>query len=118
MHPDTGHVPGQRQGLGQCRADQQGADEAGASRVGNPIDRVGRIRLLQDSPDQRQQLADVIPRSELRHHAAIRRMQRNLAVQDVSQQPPLPVVYRDRAFVTGGFDAQHPHGDSRSTMAG
>ena len=117
MHADTGNIPGQRQGLGQRRADQQGADETGARRVGDPID-IDRARVLQDLPNQRQQLADVITRGQLRYDSAVGGMERDLAVQEMREQPPLAVIHGDRAFVTGGFDAQHPHGGSAIFVAG
>ena len=47
---------------------------------------------------------------KLRHHSAIGRMQIDLTVQTLGEQPPLGVEKGYACFVAGGFDAEYAHG--------
>ena len=59
--------------------------------------------------DQRKSLADMVARGQLRHHTAVARMNLDLAVKAVGQQPALTVVDSHAGLVTGRFYTQYPH---------
>ena len=56
------------------------------------------------------QLAYVITRGNLRHHATVLGMDVHLAEQGMRQQARFAVVQRHAGFVTGCFDAKYNHG--------
>ena len=73
-----------------------------------------RPGLGEDALDQRQQAPDVVAGGQLRHHAAVSRVQRDLGVQRVRQEPRLAVVDGHAGLVAGGFDAEDAHGPDYS----
>jgi ABC-type multidrug transport system fused ATPase/permease subunit len=99
------------QRVGDARADEQRAGEARPLGAGDGVERrLRRIRLGQHRLDQRHEPADVIARREFRHHAAVARVQVDLRMQPVREQPRRRVVDGDAGFVAGGFDAEDAHG--------
>ena len=73
-----------------------------------------RIRPLdagvaEDLTNQGQQAAQMVARSDLRHHAAIDRVQVNLAVQVMRKQAILGAVDSNPGLVTTGFNTQYVH---------
>jgi hypothetical protein len=54
----------------------------------------------------------VIARGEFRHHAAVHRVHRHLAVQGVAEQAAPAVVETKAGLVAGGFYAEDQHGGS------
>ena len=64
---------------------------------------------LDDRLGQGQQITNVVARSQFRHHAAIFRMEFNLAVQYVGEQTALAVIDREAGFIAGAFDSQDYH---------
>ena len=111
MDADRRATPGIGKASAEGRSDQQGADEARPRRIGNRID-VGRrgTRLGQRGTGQRQDTADVVPRSQLRYHPPIAVVHLGLAVQAMGQEAPFLVEDGNRGFIAGGLDAEDPHG--------
>ncbi len=87
VHANRRHIqcPGQR--ARHPGTDQQGTNQARAGGVGHAIEFVdAHTGLAQGLTDQWQQLAHVVTAGQLRHHAAVFGMQRNLAVHRVGAQ--------------------------------
>src|SRR5690606_12382888 len=87
--------------------------QARAGGVRHPVQVRGRqTGLGQGLPDQAQQLAHVVAAGQLRHHAAVFGMQRDLAVDRLRKQAGTGggVVDGHAGFVAGGFDAKDTHG--------
>ena len=101
-------------GVGKRCAHQQRPRQPGAGGVGDGIERLcGQSGLMQRLRQQARQAADVVARSQFRHHAAICRVQGNLRMQRLRQQPPLRGVENGHAgFITRTFDAQDFHAAS------
>ena len=82
MHRDQRSVPSEGQTRRQLRADQQRTRQSGALGVSDCFHvwprTLGRSQHL---IDQAQAVFDVVTASQLRHYAAIRRMQRDLRMQ-------------------------------------
>ncbi len=66
--------------------------------------------LGQQLAQQRHSAPQVIARGQLRHHAAVWRVQADLAVQRVAEQAALAVVQAKAGFVAGSFEAKDQHG--------
>ena len=104
------HAPGPGQAAADGAAHQQGADQSGAGGEGDAVDVVRRaVGVRQHLADQRQGLAHMITRGQLRHHAAVVGVQGDLAVQGVGQQALFGVVNGDAGFIAGGLDAEDSH---------
>ena len=85
--------------------------EPRAGGVGDEIDILDpAVRLRERGAGKRQQAADVVARGELRHHAAVERVQLHLRVQRVGEQPVARVVQRHAGLVAGSLDAEDQHG--------
>ena len=67
------------------------------------------VRLREDALRKRHHAADVVPRRELRHHAAVDRVHRDLRVQRVREQATGRVVHGEAGFIAGGFNADDDH---------
>jgi len=106
-----GHRP-RRRGTHQQRARQTRTGGIGdAAEIGR-----GQPGLGQGLAHQRQQLAHVVAAGQLGHHAAVVRVQLDLAVQGVGQQAlagrlRLPAQQGHAGLVAGGLDAEHRAGD-------
>ena len=94
---------GQR--LGRAHADEQRAHQARAIGHSNRIDvRQGHVRLLQAFIHHRIDALHVLARGNLRHHAAVHRMQRNLRRNDRGDDLAAVADDRRRRLVTAGFN--------------
>jgi hypothetical protein len=110
VHADRGHAPGPGQAAPDAGAHEQRPDQPGAGRVGHPVELAGRGPGVGQHPfNQRQQLAHVIARGELRHHPAELGVQAHLAVERVREQAPPRVDDGNAGLVAGSFDAENPH---------
>ena len=113
MDPDAWHPPRVGEAARDGRADQQCPHEARADRAGDavdrPLDSASQGARFQGFLQQRQQLTEVVARGKLGHDATIGRVQVHLAVDLVREQARDAVVDGNGRFVTGGFDAEHPH---------
>jgi len=99
-------VQRQTQAAGKRGADQQRAGQPRTLGVGDRIDlRQRSAAVLEGLLQQRNRAADVVARCQFRHHAAVRRMHRNLRVQRMRQQALFGIDQRNAGFVTGGFNA-------------
>jgi hypothetical protein len=66
--------------------------------------------FIQNPAGQRHEPADMVARSKLGHHAAVRLMHRNLGMHRVGEEPPrLAVVQRHAGLVAGGLDPEDQH---------
>ena len=93
MDADGRLLQGKGQTGGDARAHQKRTGQAGPLRVGDRIDvRKLAVGVVEDLLRQRQHPADVVARSQLRHHAAIVGMHAHLGVKRVSEQSTLAVV--------------------------
>ena len=92
--------------VGGAGADHQRADQPGACRVGDGV-QLGAFELCsrEHLVDQRQQAPGMVARGEFRHHTAVVRVHRHLAMQRIGQQAAVGVVKGDAGLVAGGFDA-------------
>ena len=79
-------------------------------------ERLSTIRMVQAAIKQREvderivlDDAQVIARRELRHHAAVGRVQFHLAVDLVREQAGGTVIDGHRGLVAGGFEPQYSH---------
>ena len=93
------HIQRACQGTPDRRADQQSAHQSRAGRVGNSIDVCTcAAGFFQAFIQQRQQLPDVIARSNLRHHAAIFGVDVGLRIQRMGHQAQFAIVNGERRF--------------------
>ena len=105
---DEGFPQREGDGLGGVQPGNQRTGQTGA--VGDRH----HVHVLQPQPaglhrllQHRRQVADVLPRGHLRHHAAVPGMQLRLRRDDVGTQHP-PVLHNPgRSLVAGCFDAQN-----------
>ena len=100
----------------QRPGDGFGGVEAGQQRPGQPrpVGYGHRVDVLQPHPaiahrplQRRRQVANVLPRGQLRHHAAIGRMELRLRRDDVRPQDAPVFHHPGRRFVAGSFNAQN-----------
>ena len=118
VHRHRRHAKTEGQAAADGRPHQQRADEAGAGGVGHAFDIAQRqAGAGEHLPHQRQGLAHVIPRGQLRHHPAELGVQGHLAVEGVGQQAPIAVVEGDAGLVAGGLDSQNAHAFSLKMAA-
>ena len=117
MHRNGGNAQAPGQSAPKRRPNQQGAVQPGTSGVGNAVQVAKRrAALLQGGFHQGRDFAYVVPRGQLRHHAAEGRVPLHLAVQQIGQQAPLRFVEGYAGFIAGGFDSKHKH--ERSALRG
>src|SRR5689334_15899690 len=113
MDADCGKAKAESEAVREGGADEKRAREAGALRERNRVEvRLASAGAAQHIPDQRQEPPDVIARRELRYHAPVRVVERDLRVERVGEQPAGTVVDRRPGLVAGGLDAQNQHGFS------
>ena len=111
---DQRDVQRHRQGLGRRQADDQGTDQPRAGRDGDRVQVAERhAGPVQGLVDHRQDLADVCPRGDLGHDAAVSLMQADLRGHDARTDPrhadvrrPRTLEDRRRRLVAGRFDGQ------------
>lgn len=104
--------------MGNRAADHQRADQARSGGVGNAFQVSTNLAgLSQHLIAQRQQLAHMVPRCQLRHHAAIVRVHIDLTEQGVRKQPLFAVEQGHAGFITGGFNTENQH-NIRATLIG
>ena len=102
-------------GLGRDQPDQQAADQTRPGGRGDPGELgKGQTGFRHDALDQTVEDLDVRPRRDLRHHAAVGGMARQLAVQRLGAHPPPGVDQGDPGLVAAGLDAEH---DGRAIRA-
>ncbi len=95
---------GKRDGLSGLEAHQQGAGQARALGGRHGIEPGGaHPGLRQSGARHRQQVPQVLARRQLRHHAPILGVQRDLGRNDVGQDPPL-LDQGGAGLVTGSLD--------------
>ena len=106
MHGDGRNLPGIGEAPGERGTGQQCPHQTGACGVSHALDRGRRTPAGREGfTNQRQEPAHVVARGELGHHAAVRVVQRVLAVKRVREQAGVLVQDGDRTLVTRGFDA-------------
>ena len=79
-------------GEGLCGrdSDEQGADQARAPSDGDPIDVAERgLRVVERAPHRGKQQLEMVPRRDLRHNAAVPRVQLGLGGDDVREDAAL-----------------------------
>jgi hypothetical protein len=108
MHANGGQTPGIGKTARETGANQQGADQARASRIGNSVDMVPiHGRIPHNLVDLASKSPNMVPRGQLRHHPAIGTVHGDLAPQLVGQESSDRVVKGDTRFITRGFDAKY-----------
>lgn len=65
--------------------------------------------LIEQRFDHWKQVANMIARSQFRDHTAIFRVQCNLGMNAMSEQPCGNIVQRHTGFVAGGLDSEYKH---------
>jgi hypothetical protein len=68
------------------------------------------VRIGEDLLEQGNEFPHVIAGGQFRYHAAIVRVQVDLAVEDVCKEAGFAVVKGETCFVAGSFDAENEHG--------
>ncbi len=110
VHPDQGHVEGQRDGLGRGESHEERTDEPGTPRRGHGLDLApAGVRLPEPALEQRVQALQVRPGRELRDHAPEARVDVVLAREHVRADLQPVLHHGHRGLVAGGLDPQHPH---------
>ena len=111
MNAHGRHAERERHRMRERSADQEGAGEPRALRVTDTAQVAGRfMRFFQHLARERHQPADVVARSELRHHAAVRLVHRDLRMHGVREQPSrAAVVDRYPGFIAGRLDPKNQH---------
>ena len=72
IHPDEGNAARKGHGLGRGEAHQQGPDQAGAPRRGDPLDIVqGDGGIVERLKDDRDHGLDMLAGCDLRHDASV-----------------------------------------------
>ena len=112
---DEGHAEPERDGLAHGDADDQAADQPRARRRGHRVDRIEtELGLRQRLADRGIEQLDMGACGDLRHHAAIGRMQVELrahhARQDLAAAVFVPPHQRRRGLVAARLDAEHGQG--------
>ncbi len=108
MHRQHRAAPGETQSVRHATAHHQGANQARPGGIGDDV-RFFDPGLVQHPPDQRQQAAHVIAGGDLRHHAAVGRVQVDLAMQRMGDEALGHVVQRHARLIAAGFDAENVH---------
>ncbi|KAG1247953.1 hypothetical protein G6F65_019887 [Rhizopus arrhizus] len=111
MDADRRQVPRPGERLRHAGADEQGARQARAGRIGHGTD-VGHLQagLFQHLAGERHDAADVGARGEFRHHATVFLVHGDLGMQRVREQSPFRTDGCDTGFVAGAFKAENNHG--------
>ena len=90
----------ERERLGRGETDGQTARQPRALRDRH-LGHVGKVpRHFPRAPEQRLDRAQVLARRQIRHHAAVLFVNRDLAVHPLRHQPARRIEERDRAFIT------------------
>ena len=107
----------QRDRLGRHHPDDDAADEAGpAGRRHRRRDRRTRSRRGERAGDHPVEMIEMGARRDLRHHAAIGSMLRQLRQDDIGADARFGVAHhRRRGLVAARLDAQHQHWKTFST---
>jgi len=110
VHGNRRDLEGVGQGRRQGAPDHEGPDEAGACRIGDRVEATKLdARVFEHAFDHRQQLGDVVPGSELRHDAAVGRVNRDLAREPLGPDADAGFVERHAGLVAARFYAKYPH---------
>ncbi len=114
MHRQRRHAQRHPERLGHTRPHQQRPGQPWSGRVGNGVD-VAHLEAarLQGFAQKQRQAADVVPGRQLRHHAAVGRMQIDLRVQTMGKKAQGRVVDGYAGLVARGFDTQNAHGQPK-----
>ena len=106
VHPGQGQLVGEGQGLGHRHADDQGADQPGALGHGQAVQVAqGHPGLGQGALNHRQDVFQVPPGGDLRHHPAVGGVGLELGGHHGGQDTAAVGHHRGRGFIAGGFDA-------------
>jgi len=90
--------------------DEQRARQPRSAGDGNAVDRIeADFGLSERQAEHMPHVSEVVAGSELRHDAAVGRMQLDLALHGIAQHLAVAPHDRSRRFVAGGFDAEHEH---------
>ena len=107
----TGHqrlAVHERDGLGHLHAHEQRAHEAGPLGHRHRVQvGVAEPRLRHGPRDHRADVLDVVSRRQLRHHAAVRRVDLGLRGDHVGEDAAAVLHHRRRRLVAGRLDGQH-----------
>ena len=114
VHRNGGDIPAPGEAPPHRGSDEERADESGARGIGNAVN-LGRLPpgRREGVADQGEQPANVVAGRDLRHDAAVLRVQGDLGMQLVRHEAEAPVVQGHTGFVARGFDAEHQHGTGR-----
>ncbi len=94
------------QGLGRGHADDQGADEAGPLGHGQAVQVAeGDPGLIQGPLDDRQDVFEMPPGGDFRHHPAVLGVELELGGHHRGQDVAAVGHHRGGGFIAGGFDS-------------
>ena len=118
----NGTPSAERDGLAHGDADDQAADQAGPGGRGDRVDRVeAEPRLGERLADGRVEQLDMGARGDLRHHAAIGRMQVELRAHHARQDRAAAVRgaahHRRGSLVAARLDAEHDQGSGFAVVS-
>ena len=110
MHGNERHVQRIGRGLGKVQPYEHRADETGGVGRGHGVDVFFLdARLLERLIGQRGDGLDVLTRRDLRHDAAVERVQVGLRRDGVGENFSSVLDDRDGGFVAGGFKSEDLH---------
>ena len=119
IHRDERKAEGVSETLGTCDADEQRADEARPGGDGDAIDVVERhLRVVESACDERKQMLQMLPRGDLRNHAAERAVPLDLRGDQIDPHRAGVVQHGDRRFVAGSLDSQNHVRSSQLAVRG
>jgi small subunit ribosomal protein S21 len=123
MDAERGHAQRGGECVGEGSAHQQGTREPRPFCIGDCRKVFGAAPgVRKELSRERDDAAHVVARGELRHHAPVRLVHRDLGVHEMTKQPACPLAARvrlvqgDAGFVAGRLDSEDEHGVDSDTI--